>query len=154
MHDVQMARIYPDSKTFVDKKLLFPESEVISRYQKLKNDTGTPNVQQLKKFIDDNFEDDQIEVWLPPDFKDVPSIVNNIEDEVFKRWIIDINKIWKQLGIKVSDDVKTNPELHSMLYLPNGFIKVSASTFVFATSVYVDLRSYTSIIGRPTHIDT
>ncbi|XP_065217876.1 trehalase-like isoform X2 [Planococcus citri] len=123
LHDVQMARIYPDSKTFVDKKLLFPEPEVISKYQKLKNDTGTPSVQQLKKFIDDNFEDDHIDVWLPPDFKDEPSIVNNIEDEVFKRWIIDINKIWKQLGMKVSDDVKLNPELHSMLYMPNGFIK-------------------------------
>lgn len=120
-----MARIYPDSKTFVDKKLRFSEATILSNYEKLKNQTGHPNVQQLKKFIDENFEEEHLEDWLPLDFKEAPSIVNNIEDPIFKEWILDINKIWKQLGMKVPEEVKFHPELHSILYVPNGFIKVS-----------------------------
>lgn len=144
-----MARIYPDSKTFVDKKLLFPEPEIINRYHKLKNQTGNPSVQQLKKFIDENFVDDELEVWAPPDFKEVPSIVNTIEDETFKRWVMDINQIWKDLGVKVPEEVKRNPELHSILYVPNGFIKVRLVHLAFCSRLnFLNMLQFTNRLAE------
>ncbi|KAL1447088.1 hypothetical protein WDU94_005425 [Cyamophila willieti] len=40
LKDVQLARIFEDSKTFVDKKLKFPEREILQRYQALKGNAG------------------------------------------------------------------------------------------------------------------
>lgn len=123
-----MARIYPDSKTFIDKKLLYPEEVVVIKYQELKNQTNNkPSIDQLKMFIDENFADDEFDQWVPEDFKEIPSIVNNIEDEAFRTWVLELNQIWKELAQKVSDDVRVNPDRHSFLYVPNGFIKVSSS---------------------------
>lgn len=41
---------------------------------------------------------------------------------VFRRkWVIEINQVWKQLARRMDEDVKTNPDRHSSIYLPNGF---------------------------------
>ena len=126
MHDIQMARIYPDSKTFVDKKLLYPEEVITAKYQALKKQSNNnPTVDQLKTFINQNFMDDTLDSWVPPDFKQIPTIVNNIEDEAFRKWILNLNQIWKDLAQKIPEDVRTNPDRHSYLYIPNGFIKVT-----------------------------
>lgn len=120
-----MARIYPDSKTFVDKKLLFPEEEIVTKYKELKKQTqNQPTNTQLEKFIDENFADDVFDPWVPPDFTETPSIVNNIEDEAFRKWVLQLNQIWKELAQKMTDDVRENPDRHSYLYVPNGFMKV------------------------------
>lgn len=120
-----MARIYPDSKTFVDKKLLYPEEVITAKYEALKKQTkNSPTNDQLKSFIDQNFADDSLDPWVPPDFKEIPTLVNNIEDEDFRKWILNLNQIWKDLAQKVPEDVRVNPDRHSYLYVPNGFIKV------------------------------
>jgi alpha,alpha-trehalase len=45
-HDVQMSGIFPDSKTFVDARPLFPPAEIVARYH------GS----DLKAFVQQNFE--------------------------------------------------------------------------------------------------
>ncbi|XP_050056696.1 trehalase-like isoform X2 [Aphis gossypii] len=125
MHDIQLARLYPDSKTFVDKKLKCTESEILTHYKALK-DTHNGNVppkEELVKFVDDHLEDgDELEVWIPPDFTDTPSIADRIVDESYKQWALGLNQVWKTLARKIKDDVKTNPDKYSLLWVPNGFV--------------------------------
>ena len=51
-HDVQMNRVFPDGKTFVDCIPKRNPKEILADYQKQKNTTGFT----LKKFVDDNFD--------------------------------------------------------------------------------------------------
>ena len=126
-----MARIYPDSKTFVDKKLLYPEETIVTKYRALKEQTNNhPSVDQLKTFVDENFADDKFEPWVPPDFNPKPSVVNNIADEAFRKWVLELNQIWKELAQKMPKDVLENPDRHSFLYIPNGFIKVRCMVLI------------------------
>ena len=51
-HDVQLARVFPDSKTFVDAKALFAPSDIAARYIAEK---GAPEF-KLRAFVERNFE--------------------------------------------------------------------------------------------------
>ncbi|XP_060862084.1 trehalase-like [Metopolophium dirhodum] len=124
MHDVQLARIYPDSKTFVDKKLKCTESEILTDYKTLKdaNSGNVPPLTELVKFIDEHLEDgDELEVWNPPDFRENPSIANRIRDQKYKQWALGLNQVWKTLARKVKDDVRIHPDQYSLIWVPNGF---------------------------------
>lgn len=125
MHDVQLSGIYPDSKTFVDKKLKYPEKEILDKYNAWKkaNNNQVPSKPDLTKFINDNLEDgDELEMWVPPDFTDSPSILNRISNPKYKKWAYELNNIWKTLARKIKHDVKKNPKRYSLIWVPNGFI--------------------------------
>ena len=51
-HDVQMAAVFPDSKTFVDARPLSAASEIVARYAAAKDKPGF----DLKAFVAQNFE--------------------------------------------------------------------------------------------------
>lgn len=122
---MQLSKIYPDSKTFVDKKLKYTESEIISKYKTLKenNNGSVPSNYELKKFIDENLEDgDELEEWVPGDFTQNPSILNRIRDQNYKQWASGLNHVWKTLARKVKDDVRTHPDRYSLIWVPNGFV--------------------------------
>jgi len=124
MHDIQLARIYPDSKTFVDKKLICTESEILTDYKTLKDSYNgdVPPMTELVKFIDEHLEDgDELEVWNPPDFSENPSIANRIRDQNYKQWALGLNQVWKTLARKVKDDVRIHPDQYSLIWVPNGF---------------------------------
>ncbi|XP_025414013.1 trehalase-like isoform X2 [Sipha flava] len=125
LNDVQLSGIYMDSKTFVDKKLKYTESEIIEKYKKLKynNNGKVPSNSSLLKFIDENLEDgDELEEWVPPDFNENPSIINRIRDQNYKGWAAGLNHVWKTLARKVKEDVRINPDKYSLIWVPNGFI--------------------------------
>lgn len=120
MHDIQLASIYPDSKTFVDKKLKYTETEIMEKYEDLKrNIRSEDNLHYvLTKFVDENFEDgDELEVWVPPDFTSNPSIANRIADPEYRQWALALNEVWKTLARKIKDDVKIHPELYSLIWV-------------------------------------
>lgn len=125
MHDVQLSGIYPDSKTFVDKKLKYSEKEILVKYKKLKeaNNNEVPPKPNLIEFINENLEDgDELEVWVPPDFTDNPSVINRITEPKYKKWAYELNQVWKTLARKIKYDVKKNPNRYSLIWVPNGFI--------------------------------
>lgn len=125
MHDVQLSGIYRDSKTFVDKKLKYPESEILAKYKTIKDKYGgnVPSHLELLNFIDEHLEDgDELDAWHPPDLRRIPSIVNRIADRNYKVWAYKLNLVWKTLARKVKDDVRTNPDDYSLIWVPNGFI--------------------------------
>lgn len=86
MDDVQMQQLYPDSKTFVDKKLRRSEPEIINDYRKLKlrNNGRVPTKAVLTKFVEDNFSEDPLNEWVPPDFNNNPTIGNYVKDPNYK----------------------------------------------------------------------
>lgn len=86
LDDVQMQQLYPDSKTFVDKKLRRSESEIIKSYRelKLRNNGRIPTRAVLTKFVEDNFADDPLVEWVPPDFVDNPTISTYVQDPKYK----------------------------------------------------------------------
>ena len=51
-HDVQMAAVFPDSKTFVDARPLSAPAEIVARYAAAKDGSGF----DLKRFVAENFE--------------------------------------------------------------------------------------------------
>lgn len=81
-----MQQLYPDSKTFVDKKLRQSETNIIEAYRQLKqrNNGRVPNKAILTKFVDDNFVDDPLVEWVPPDFVDNPTISSYVMDPNYK----------------------------------------------------------------------
>lgn len=81
-----MARIYPDSKTFVDMKLLNNQPDIVKSYRDLKNRNNgrVPNQNELKQFIDANFAEDPLVEWLPTDFTDNPTVAENITDPYYR----------------------------------------------------------------------
>nr|XP_018903542.1 PREDICTED: trehalase-like [Bemisia tabaci] len=124
LHDVQMARLYPDSKEFVDKKMKYNESYTLEKYEELKIQNGrkTPSKEQLQKFVYEHFEDgNELEVWVPPDFKEHISLEERIRDTEYKKFANGLNQIWKILARKVKVEVKEKSDQYSLLYTPNGF---------------------------------
>lgn len=72
----------------------------------------------LKKFVEDNFEEaEELENWIPPDFTDRPALASLVADWKYKKWILLLNQIWKQLGKKMNIDVLVNADRHSLIYV-------------------------------------
>ncbi|CAH0719622.1 unnamed protein product, partial [Brenthis ino] len=124
LHRVQLARIFPDSKNFVDLKLQYSENETLADFAKLMQDTNqNPSREQLAIFIDQHFlQGNELEVWKPLDFDPVPTILQQISDPKLRIFAKNIISIWLKLGRKVQEDVKINSDRYSFLYVPNGFI--------------------------------
>lgn len=102
-HDVQMSRIFPDSKTFVDCIPKKSPAEIVAAYHKI---TSSPGVRfSLKLFIDDNF-------ILPA----TPQL-NYVTKE--KDIELHIKNLWSVL--KRNPD-SSNVEGSSLLPLPNAYI--------------------------------
>ncbi|KAK9685378.1 Trehalase [Popillia japonica] len=91
-----MSQIFNDSKTFVDMSLKRPPTEILKMFKDfMKNTDNRPTQTQLRNFVHENFERE------------------------FARRIV---MIWQDLGRKVKEEVFQNPELHSLMPMPNGFI--------------------------------
>lgn len=124
LHDVQTSGIFPDGTTFVEKRLLHSEKEIIEIFKQLKNSSGgILSPEQIRKFVDENFANDSLSVCDFPDFKKYPSILNKTNIAVYKNWLTKLNELWLQLGSIIDEAVLKNPDRHSYIYVPNGFIK-------------------------------
>ncbi|RVE45931.1 hypothetical protein evm_009404 [Chilo suppressalis] len=88
---VQLSRIYVDSKTFVDMRLIQTENETLADFSKLMHDTNkNPSREQLASFVDDHFmEGNELLNWMPPDFDPEPPILNEIVDPKLKSYYED-----------------------------------------------------------------
>ncbi|CAH0398061.1 unnamed protein product [Chilo suppressalis] len=124
LQKVQLSRIYADSKTFVDMRLIQTENETLADFSKLMHDTNkNPSREQLTSFVDDHFmEGNELLNWMPPDFDPEPPILNEIVDPKLKVFAKNVIGIWSKLGRKVDLEVAKNPDKYSFLYIPNGFI--------------------------------
>ncbi|XP_034934497.1 trehalase-like [Chelonus insularis] len=121
---VQLAEIFPDSKTFVDLYQLHDPTVTLANFQKLMSDTGgKPNKTQVAQFVAENFHS-SIDVlpWSPPDWQPDPAILKSIQDPNFREWARQLNHIWKNLSRQMSPEILSNPQRYSAIPLENGFV--------------------------------
>nr|XP_028564710.1 trehalase [Podarcis muralis] len=126
LRQVQQAKLFTDDKFFVDMPLKESPEVVLERFQKLVNETPGRDLsqEQLKVFVDENFSPrgQELENWEPPDWTDSPPLLQGIADKKLQSWARDLNAIWRQLGRQMKPEVKTSPDRHSLIYVPNPLI--------------------------------
>jgi alpha,alpha-trehalase len=121
-----MARIYNDSKTFVDMKLKRSPDETLKLFDEFmaKYVDRQPEKDAIQKWVEENFEErgKEFENWIPDDFKKDPEILSRINDKALRTFAQNLNGIWLELGRKMKKDVADNPELYSIIYVENPVI--------------------------------
>lgn len=121
-----MARIYNDSKTFVDMKLKQSPDVTLKLFDEFiaKFTDRQPTKDELQVWVEENFDarGSEFEQWLPNDFNKNPEILNKINDKELRNFAQDLNGIWLELGRKMKKDVADNPELYSIIYVENPVI--------------------------------
>lgn len=124
LQTVQLAGIYPDSKTFVDLRQIYDPKQTLANFDSLMNATNNkPSRSQVETFVQENFvETNELVNWTLTDWKPNPSILERLKDPFYKQWVNELNVIWKSLAKKISNDVAENPSRHSLIYVKNGFI--------------------------------
>ncbi|XP_056648764.1 trehalase-like [Diorhabda sublineata] len=124
LETVQSARIFSDSKSFVDMGQRQCPEETLKNFKKfMAHHDDTPTSEDVAKFVKDNFiEGKELVDWIPPDFVKNPSFLENIEDLKVRAFAQSLVSIWPDLARKVDESVNKNQDKHSLIYLPNGFM--------------------------------
>ncbi|GAA6099605.1 trehalase, partial [Tachysurus ichikawai] len=123
LRQVQLAKLFDDNKAFVDMKLIAAPDIVLDAFstliQKFPNGTIPPS--DLQVFVNTYFENSgkEFETWSPPDWHDKPKLLSKISDPKLRNWAEQLHGLWKSLGRKVSNDVRDNPQMYSLIYCPN-----------------------------------
>lgn len=117
---VQSAKLFNDSKTFVDMPMKHSPSQVELAFAQASPSTR----EEVAKFVAEHFAPAGTELvdWTPPDWSEKPLLLENISDASLRSWVIELNKLWLTLGRKVVDAVWTHPERHSLIPVHNGLI--------------------------------
>ena len=121
LHAVQMARIFPDSKTFVDMKLLKNPNLIQRQFEDLQRDYD-PTIPraELLKFVEENFTlENQMEEHEPADWIPCPKVLASVKDPEYKDFADKLNRRWKTLCRKIKDEVESEQENYTLIYLPN-----------------------------------
>ncbi|XP_044574448.1 trehalase-like isoform X2 [Cotesia glomerata] len=126
LHEVQMSRIFPDSKTFVDMKMKHSPEETLKKFETMMSHIKErpPPLEEIKRFVEDNFDEagSEFEDWNPVDWRKEPKFLKSIKDPNLRKFASDLNDIWKLLGRKMKEDVRINQDLYSILYVPHPVI--------------------------------
>nr|CAD7196475.1 unnamed protein product [Timema douglasi] len=120
-----MASIFSDSKTFVDMKLKSLPNITLENFNQFMDTTSrNPTRDQVIEFVNKTFDPagSEFENWEPNDWTENAEFFNHVRDVELKEWAKKLNALWKFLGRKIKDDVKNNPDLYSIIYVPNPVI--------------------------------
>eukprot|EP00090_Calanus_glacialis_P007349 TRINITY_DN15795_c0_g1_i1.p1 TRINITY_DN15795_c0_g1~~TRINITY_DN15795_c0_g1_i1.p1 ORF type:complete len:576 (-),score=166.82 TRINITY_DN15795_c0_g1_i1:129-1856(-) len=120
LHEIQLAKIFKDSKTFVDMPMKSNTEQVLAAFDKLSDYSKST----LVTFVKTNFdvEGTEMEEVLPSDWKKDPKFIENIEDENFKNLAVEMNEIWKNLTKKITKSQMEIEEKSSLIYLEHPFV--------------------------------
>ncbi|XP_042507494.1 probable trehalase [Macadamia integrifolia] len=115
-----------DPKLYVDMPLKFDLSTTEDAFDKLpRTENGTALVKDLEKFIGmfmDSAGSDMVYVE-PVDFVAEPvGFLPKVENLEVRKWALEVHSLWKNLSRKVADEVREQPQLHTLLPLPEPFI--------------------------------
>nr|ACL50549.1 trehalase-2 [Harmonia axyridis] len=119
-----MARIFPDSKTFVDMEMTKDTSQVLANFNNLMSSTNNePARDQVKQFVDDNFQPgNELMDWEAPDFNPNPPFLKEIMVPEYRAFAKDLVQIWTDFSRILKPDVSKEPERYSIIPISNGFI--------------------------------
>ncbi|EPQ31954.1 uncharacterized protein PFL1_00153 [Pseudozyma flocculosa PF-1] len=99
---VQLAGIFKDSKTFVDKPTTKPEADVVAAFQKLGDGQGgNVTYQEIIDFVNGNFAAEGSELVpadLSDEFVEEPKFLSNITDPLVRDFTKQVHSYWKLLA--------------------------------------------------------
>lgn len=92
LQTVQLAQLYSDQKTFVDKPARYPTDQIVASFNNLTSSSNF-TVAGLEQWVEDNFLGEGLDL-VPadiPDFKDEPSFLNTVKDPYVKGFAKAVN---------------------------------------------------------------
>ncbi|KAJ2891086.1 hypothetical protein IWW38_003776, partial [Coemansia aciculifera] len=98
LHAVQMAKLYPDDKTFVDKPTTKPLSQVQANFAHIGGLNASRDA--LSQFVADNFGTEGSElkpVDLGGQLSSAPAFLNNVSDPLLRAFGQTVHGFWGQL---------------------------------------------------------
>jgi len=120
LHEIQLAKLFRDSKTFVDMPMKFDMKKVLENFENLQDHSKTA----LETFVKENFdaEGSELESIQPSDWRENPKFIEEIDDQSFKELALEMNSIWKNLTRKIAKSKEEIREKSSMIYLEHPFV--------------------------------
>ncbi|CAB3363628.1 Hypothetical predicted protein [Cloeon dipterum] len=106
-------------------KMKYSVPETLVHFEKMMNSTNQkPSKLDVEIFLNATFDPagQEFEDWDPSDWTATPKFLDSVVDPDLKAWGAKLNDLWKFLGRKIKDDVKTYPEQYSIIYVPNPVI--------------------------------
>ncbi|TRY64287.1 hypothetical protein TCAL_10817 [Tigriopus californicus] len=122
LETLQLSKLFKDSKTFVDLKLIRSEEDILVDFQHL---SFPPKQDDLLAFLERNFDLTpglEFEEWNPPDWVPKPAYLDQLHEKPLIYVGMQVNKLWNTLSRRCSAELKKTPELFSKIDLPHGFI--------------------------------
>jgi alpha,alpha-trehalase len=118
LETVQAAHLHADSKTFVDRPLLMPPSEVLAAFAALPEQPGR---EELSAFVEAHFgvagsdlhPHTQVD-WSPAP----PAVIAALRNDTLRAFLLEMHAAWPSLGRVTSPDVLRHPGRHSLLSQP------------------------------------
>uniref|UniRef100_A0A1I7SJ38 Trehalase n=1 Tax=Bursaphelenchus xylophilus TaxID=6326 RepID=A0A1I7SJ38_BURXY len=124
---VNYHKIYNDSKDFVDSVLLAEPAEINAEFKKIFGPNPIiPKIDRTKlnnfiiKFF--NPPESELDVCEPEDWVEKPEKIIGIQDDSLREWALNLHGIWKTLCRKVKQNLFSEKDKHSLLFVKNPFI--------------------------------
>ncbi|KAH9850179.1 glycoside hydrolase [Lenzites betulinus] len=97
LQSVNLARLYPDSKTFVDKPTSKSSQQVLADFAALSNTSATEG--DYVNFVDSNFRGEglELEAVALTDFQAEPTFLGGVTDPLVKAFAQTVHGFWTQL---------------------------------------------------------
>lgn len=101
---MNIAEIYPDQKTFVDKPTSRSSEEVVAAFNSIitaaGNSTTNVTIQQVVDFVEANFQGEGLELQALtlPNFNENPPFLDNVSDTLIKAFAQTVHTFWTQLA--------------------------------------------------------
>lgn len=95
---MNIAALYADPKTFVDKPTGKTSQEVLSDFQNTVNSSSVTEG-SITNFVDTDFRGEglELEAVALTNFNAEPAFLNNVSDPLVKAWSGTVNSFWTQL---------------------------------------------------------
>ncbi|XP_020247179.1 probable trehalase [Asparagus officinalis] len=114
-----------DPKLYVDLPLRRPLSVTEAAFADLPRVNGSIPVPDLHRFVMDYFREAGSDIVedVPVDFVPEPEgFLPKVKNEKVRGWALGVHSLWKNLSRRVSDGVIEDPDLHTLLPLPEPMV--------------------------------
>ncbi|WWC71393.1 uncharacterized protein I206_105348 [Kwoniella pini CBS 10737] len=128
LQDVQLAGIFPDSKTFVDKPTNGTLNDTLAAFNALGSNL---TIGTVETFVEGNFKGEGLDLEQIPieGFVQSPAILDNISDPIYKAWTSIVNSYWTLLIRETNESSICNGSCDSSLIPLNHTVVVPGGRY-------------------------
>lgn len=108
LQTVNVADLYADQKTFVDKPTSKPPSQVLTDFAAI--NATNPTYGQVQQFVDSDFSGEglELEAVALPNFNPNPAFLDGVKNPLVKAWSAIVHGYWTQLIRGTNDSALCN----------------------------------------------